>query len=314
MSYLKDFKKPAKKTNADISLNSCNSSRIINLYCICDSYLWSFVISDSIFCGVKKYRFTRWGLESPLEVELDTAKINVLLIERVERNFMFVPFSYYIHNVKFIQKDKFDKKISKKIVKQEASMLFVNKELLLKYSNMLANSNINQNLEFNLFDYAIFSPLKEMKAEINYQLFGKTNKDICIIPGYPYLFYRTTVEPKSPGSSFYPITDEKIHDAVVCLDSVYTFFRSNGFDEVCFTIAPNPVSIICPGYSHYNNVIKRVQNHPKLIMPMINIFDKLDSAKFQVFFNSDTHWNSNGFNLWVNEFNKYLGTVKKLRN
>lgn len=46
-------------------------------------------------------------------------------------------------------------------------------------------------------------------------------------------------------------------------------------------------------------------------MPMINIIDSLETAQVQVYLNYDSHWNINGFNIWVNEFNKYLGKVLK---
>jgi hypothetical protein len=173
------------------------------------------------------------------------------------------------------------------------------------------NKNINQNLEFNLFDYIIFNPLKELKAQLNYKLFGRISKEVSIIPNQPYLFLSETVNAESSISSFNPIDDNQIGKVVTTLNSTYSHYRSIGFDAVCFSIIPNPVSIICPEYKTYNDIIRRVQNHPDLIMPMINIIDRLDSAHCQVYQFSDSHWNYNGFNLWVNEFNKYLRTVNK---
>ena len=72
MCYLPDFKKNVWNEKAIISLDTCRYARNINLYCICDSYLYSFIKSESVFCGVRDYKFTRWGLDVPIEVELDT--------------------------------------------------------------------------------------------------------------------------------------------------------------------------------------------------------------------------------------------------
>jgi hypothetical protein len=105
----------------------------------------------------------------------------------------------------------------------------------------------------------------------------------------------------------------QIDSLVATLNSTFNYYKAKGFDAVCYSIIPNPVSIICPGYKPYNDLIRRVQNHPGLIMPMINVFDRLDTASCQVYYNADSHWNYNGFNIWVNEFNKYLGTVAKVK-
>jgi len=100
---------------------------------------------------------------------------------------------------------------------------------------------------------------------------------------------------------------------VAILNSTWNYYRANGFDAVCFSIIPNPVSIICPGYKTYNDLIRRVQNHPDLIRSMINIYDRSDSARCQVYFNSDSHWNLNSFNIWIIEVNKYLRKVDKVK-
>jgi len=67
--------------------------------------------------------------------------------------------------------------------------------------------------------------------------------------------------------------------------------------------------MVCPGYGKYNNVIRRIQNHPDLKMPMVDLIGIFDTCHCPLYFRSDSHWNYNGFNIWVNEVNKYLVDV-----
>lgn len=313
VSYLADFKKEVWKEKTVIERDTCSFSREINLFCICDSYLYSFIQSPSIFCGVKTYKFTRWYLDGPIETELDSTKVNVLLIERTERYFPFTPLADYLNRIKLVKKHAIVKSEKAEIIRQNASLCFIDHEKIMAIYNMIYNKNIDQNIEFNLFDYMIFSPLKELKAQLNYKVFGRTNKEVSVIPDKPYLFLSETVDPRSGSSSFIPISDEQISSTVATLNSTYAYYRNNGFDAVCFSIIPNPISIICPGYKPYNDIIRRVQNHPDLIMPMVNIYDRFASATCQVYHTADSHWNYNGFNLWVNEINKYLRSVDKVK-
>ncbi len=312
--YLPDFKNDFLKEKTDIVLDKCNSQRLIHLYCIGDSYLNHPLLSDTFFCGVNKLIIKRWSDDIPLKTELDTSQINVLLIERTERFLRGISLTDYLNNIKFIRKDKNAENDSKEKIDESVSVGFFTNEKLNEIFKDIFNKNINQNLEFNLFDYEIFNPLKELKAKLNYELFGRTDKIVTLIPGHPYHFLSSTVDPASIHSSFMPINDEQVSQVVATLDSTYVYYRARGFDEVCFSIIPNTVSIICPDYKPYNNIIKRVQDHPELIMPMINIYDSLKTARCQVFYNSDTHWNTNGFNMWANEFNKFLVKVGKVKN
>ena len=327
VSFLPDFKNAIWDEKAEIKRDTCNSPARINLYCVCDSYLWNYSYlwmtshSPSVFCGVNSVRYVKWAVEDParweivdpVEIELDSTKVNVLLIERAERFFQYIPVQGYSDKIKFVKKRPVAQRKAIKIIRQEASIFAIDQEKLVAIYNFLFNKNINQNLEFNLFDYRIFIPFKEIKAQLNYKLFERSSKEVTIIPNIPYLFMNETIDPRSVRSSFIPTDDQKISNIVSGLNTIDTYYKTNGFDAVYFSVLPNPVSIISPGYQSYNDVIKRVQNHPDLRMSMINIFDKLATAPCQVYYNSDSHWNINGFNLWVNEFNSYLRKADKVK-
>ena len=257
LSYLPYFKKDLRKEKADIGLDPCTIPRLINLYCIGDSYL-GLIPYDTVFCGVNKFIIKRWADNLLIEIELDTSQINVLLIERIERFLRSISLTDYLSNFKFIRNDKnavndFIEKIAENVF-----IGFFNNAKLIEIFKDIFNNNINQNLEFNLFDYTIFNPFKELKAKLNYELFGCTDKIVSLIPNQPYLFFRETIDPASTYSSFTPINDEQVSQIVATLDSTYVYYRARGFDEVYCSIIPNPVSIICPNYKPYNNIIRRV--------------------------------------------------------
>jgi len=248
-----------------------------------------------------------------MEISLDTSQVNVLLIEVAERFLRMKTQSDYIEKIKFL-KNKSQSTSNKNINQIMTAGLSISKEDFTLIYKCIYNPSINQNLEFNLFDYPVFTPFKEIRAWLNFKLFGNVPQEISVIDNCPFLFLRETVDSNSDQSSFKYLPDEEVKNIVMRLNSVYQHYKNNGFTKVVFSIVPNPVSLISPSYKKYNNIIRRVQNHPGLIIPMINIYDRLDSAGCQVYYNSDSHWNCNGFNLWVNEFNKYLQTVSKMKN
>ncbi len=291
--------------------NICPTPRFINLYSICDSYLWEYVKSDPVFCGVKKYQFVRYGFNETMDVHLDTTQTNIMLLESVERNIRFVSFENYTNQVRFINTAGPGSSGDKETSGGFASFSGFIAEQINNLHGNLYNEKINQNLEFNLFDYYFFNPLKEMKARLIYSLFGRLNKEVTFIKGYPNLFLNETVDPASQNSSFNPVTDNELNSITGVLDTLYKYYRGKGFDEVYFFIPPNPVSIVAPNYSTYNDIVRRIEHHPRLIMPMIDIYDVFDTIRCPVYQVNDSHWNANGFNLWINTFNEYLKKIPK---
>jgi hypothetical protein len=314
MCYLSDFKKYSVDT-CIVKLEKYNINRLANLYVIGDSYLGGFVKSDSVFRGIKNYFFLNPHNESKI-INLNKNEKNILLIETVERYLTgFVDTNLVIRSLEIGKKIIIEKpKIYKMtygrfflltrqtIVKVISYPIYV----LLKSKEIIYNPNINQNIEFNLFDYAIFRPFKEAKANLNYKVFNRVNDKVAISPDKQYLLYKETVDVTSGLSSFFPVSNQKIDSIVVSLNYMHNYYLLKGFDEVYFAIMPNPVTILYPKLSHYNELIPRIQNHHKLKIPVVNIYDIFIKTKDQVYYKNDTHWNNNGFYLWLNLFNRTL--------
>ena len=293
-SYLSDYKiKPEKKP---LLINNCLEPRNINLYMICDSYLWSFVKTDSIFCNVNKLKYVRWAYGEQIDEPMDTSKLNILIIEASERQ------------VRKLLSDTVEMYSSMRVYKN-GSDLFLKPEpetLWHKIQRYLFNEFINQNIEFNLFEYNFLTHLKELKADLIYKIFNRTNNDVTVSTDKKYLFYGATTDITKNTSSFSYLSDEEISDIVYCVNNAYRHFKVLGFDEIYLSIIPNPVTILDPGIGKYNDLINRIQNRNDLEIPLINVFPLFKSAKNEIYYRSDSHWNYDGFQIWVNETNKIL--------
>ncbi|MEO6149866.1 MAG: hypothetical protein ABIN95_09985 [Mucilaginibacter sp.] len=279
-----------------------NIKRDINLYTICDSYLFNFIKTDLIFHGVKRYWFCKsGGTNSPL-VKMDTTQKNILIIESTER---------FVRNM--ANADAFTKLLqpvaSTGFADTTATDFKKTPAISFPVLAMIFNPRISQTLEFNLFDYKFFSPLKEWKAALNYNLFNRANKEVKISPDGKHLFLVETVDSTSTFSSFKRTDDKDIDYIVASLNKIYAHYKALGFDEVYLSMIPNPVTIIAPEMGNYNHLISRIQENPDLKMPYIDMYKKFKATKENIYQPTDTHWNNRGFKLWVDEFNKTLAVA-----
>lgn len=293
-SYLRDFKILYEKKPPVIS--NCTRPGNVNLYMLCDSYIAGFVATDSVFCNVNKYKFARWSFGDHLEENLDTAKKNILIIEAAERNirklFNDTNTMYYMMNV---SKEGLNRQV-----------YYESESYWQKVMRYLYNEKINQNIEFNLFEYRFLTSLRELKAELNYKVFNRTDKDVIVSADKKYLFYNETIDTSKKTSSFSSLNDTEVRDLVASLNNAYKHFKAWGFDEVYLSIVPNPVTIIEPGYGKHNDLINRIQNNQNLVIPVINILPLFKNSQKELYLRSDTHWNYDGFQIWVDETNKML--------
>ena len=106
------------------------------------------------------------------------------------------------------------------------------------------------------------------------------------------------------------ISETEIKKAVNNLNEIYKYYKNKGFDEVYISIIPNPVSIIEPECQKYNNLIPLIQKDNDVKMPFIDIYSIFKKTKWNVYYRSDSHWNTNGSQLWINELNRILSNTK----
>ena len=303
LSYLQPFKIPQDgggvegktpdgEAEAPAYCGKSGRKRDIDLYSICDSYLFLFVKSNQEFCRGNKYSYKRSIDYGHLNVHLDKSKINVLLIERTERS------------VREALRD----------MTLETSLLPADQEELVitpnrAPTNFRLNKEINYNLEFNLFDYKFLTPVKEFKAWLNYKVFGRTDPMVRVSQDNSRLYFSETMDTSGYTSSVVPLSDAVIDTCVSNLNKLYAHYKAMGFDYIYFCTIPNPCTMLEKEHIQYNNFIPRLQNNPALKVPVIDMYSLFAEDPQNIYSRSDTHWNRNGYSRWLQKFNNVLDTI-----
>jgi hypothetical protein len=316
--YLKDFK---IKTgyHVDKSLKVDQLPRDLSLYMICDSYVFEpFEGKSNYFSRVKDFHILKlkeahWDLP-----KLNTKNKNVLVFEIVLRNI------YNHMNLKNITlKSDFSNLSTSRILNTSAPNQSISNESLNLFGllkkcigwvipRLIQSShhkNVETHLEFIMFDFDFFRPLKVLKAEWILKYFNRINGGVVLSKDRKFLFMEDTVIPTFKGSSTYPISDLNIEEQVNKINLLNEFFKSKGFDEVLFSIIPNPYDLVSANELGQNNQLKRLLAYKNLKAKMLDITPKLSINAKNNFFQSDTHWNSNGATIWLTEINQYLNSI-----
>jgi hypothetical protein len=303
ISFLPGYKFEMAKEPCYIKKQKYNIPPIIDLYMINDSYLGFHLATDTNFYGVTKIKNIEWFDTVKIETMLDTSKINVLLFEVCERYFRFISDSLTLKEKVQVFKDEDQLKKKTQQVAGEKPGFW---DDIFSY---IFNPRTNFNLEFNTFDYHFVTPLRELKAQLNYKLFNRISKEVVVSNHNQHLYFAETIDTVQKLSSFNPVADEEVKYIVACLNATYKYYKAAGFDEVYFTVVPNPVSVMCPDQSKYNHLIPRVTYNSSLQMPIIDLFDIYMKTPTPVYYHSDTHWNYDGFTIFLNEFHKRMNSL-----
>lgn len=264
-----------------------------DLYLWGDSYVWK--IPDTAYAAVRNFKFG-WRYRDNIEYTLDTVQKNILLIEIAER---------YVRSY-FSSTDIFEH-----VRKAQSPSARLLPEPSTHYARMqlpemewLFNENINQNLEFNLFNYNFINTIRHSKASMNYYLFSRASGNVVISDNGQQLFLKETVTGKNVENSYYPVSDEEIRRIVGTLNSIYDHYLQEGFNEVYLSIIPNPSTILQS--TGYNQLIPRIENDPALKMKKISVYQLYNKENKTIYRPGDTHWNNEGLQLWLGQVNKML--------
>lgn len=296
LSFLSEYKIPVEKKNIPLPIQPANKN--IDLYCICDSYVWSFTPLDSLLYAVDIYKYTRWKYDDNLVETLDTSKNNFLLIEISERNIRELLADTMTIYSKFQVKGK-----------QGNPEIQTGESMTEKLGRYLFNPKVEQNLEFNLFDFRFLTPIKEFKAKMNQEIFGRINPDVAISTNKEYLFYSITTNPEEVTSSFKDIDENELQNIINNLNAAFKHYKAMGFDYIYLSVIPNPVSMLDPQRSKYNMLIDKVQKSKALLMPYLDTYVVFKNNPERFYYRSDSHWNYDGFERWVKVINDELKKV-----
>ena len=263
-----------------------------------DSYTWK--LADSVFSGICAYKFIGWA--GSYKYKLDKTKKNILVIEASEHLLR----NYYgttqiidqLHDTTISSYSTTGKTPHGNYRPRYSSFL---PDLKI---NDLFNKYINQNIQFNLFNYNFITPMFGTKAAINLYLFDRASGNVVISNDKEYLFLGESVDRESAGSSCSPLAKEEIDHLVSNFNTIYDYYKTSGFKEIYLSIIPNTVSVVQP--EEYNNLIPQIQSNPRLKMKVIDMYSVLKRSPGLLLAKGDTHWNSKGRQVWVDMVNNIL--------
>lgn len=278
--------------------------RNIDLYVWGDSYVMH--VPDSAWSHLHAYHFGRRDYHD-LEYRLDHRQKNILIIENGERFIRLYLRHFDIFNhLRSEGAGGVTAAVAKAGEMRTAG-------IGLKAS-LFFNPSINQNLEFNLFSYNFFNPVRLCKAEMTYRLFGRASGDVALSEDGQRLFLKQTVLPHNPMSCYEPIAGSELSRIDGTIDSIYTHYRKEGFDEVYFSFIPNPASLLQPAY--YNGLLPVLQQHAlQKGIPVIDVYTPFAAMPdpSRLYRQGDTHWNNEGLQVWVQLVNKELNRLSRQR-
>ncbi len=256
----------------------------VNVFVLGDSYAASI---ESPNFNVNKYHFIHWE-NNVYHFSLDEQKKNILLIESAER--------YFRERMQHpINCD--DKQPDAVRLQEDETPAF----------NMKAEDNLTYLLTYN----KVASFFKETKALINLHLFNRIDKNVNLSKDKNHIFYIETVDSISDKSSFSTLPDAEVNTIIENLNSSYHHLQSLGFSAVYLTLIPNAASLVQPANGNYNQLIPRIESSPRLEIPVIDLYDLFKQSPDKFYFNSDTHWNCEGKNIWLQKIDSVFYSISK---
>jgi len=283
MANLAQFKQPTEVCHQ----KRAETARTpVHLYIIGDSFTEKERIAAEDFVS-EKYERVHWN--DSIAVHLNKTKRNILVLQTVERHF----------------REHFSQSIK--------SLRFATNHLDMPSSQPLGWSEILEKSEEGLVDFlfsgdwALF--LKEWKAAINLNWFGRHNDQVALSPNGDYLLFCWDTDSLRITSSFKRLPDDELNSLVESVNKAQQKYLSLGFDEVYLSIIPNKTSIVAPEMGNYNRLVERVQQHPQLKMPIVNIWNYYQQNASTVYAKGDTHWSCQGRAYWLEKVNNQL--IKK---
>jgi hypothetical protein len=161
---------------------------------------------------------------------------------------------------------------------------------------------INQRLEFLLFNFKPILWFKEQKSQLMYSAFGRVHAGE-LIDGK--LFYDIEAADWSRQSAFIPIADRQIDSLVTNLNTIRNHYLRAGLDEVYFCFIPNKATIFNYHRPDYNHQIERLEAHPRLEAPLLTMIDTL-RARPDWYHTGDGHWNRDGRRYFLRRVNDLI--------
>ncbi|GAB3799924.1 hypothetical protein GCM10028819_24230 [Spirosoma humi] len=292
VSNLKAFKE--KDFNENDALTEADKPRHysdVHLYTIGDSFT---KMDTSYYAGGRNIHV--WiGGNSGVDVKLDKTKKNILVIQFIER---VLQERLYYPEYKEIYMDEGITEPGQQMAQAQQP---VEKNKLKEWIMARFGSEINQRLEFLLFNRWPFIQAKEAKAQLTLDVFGRV-PGAGISQDKKHLFYELEVDTTFRLSAFRHLSDQRLDTLVTNLNTMRQHYLAMGFNEVYVCLIPNKVTIQNPTYGVYNHQIERIEANPRLKAPVISMIDTLRQHP-NWYHLGDGHWDKNGKRFWLRRVN-----------
>ena len=264
----------------------------VDLYTIGDSFTQ---MDTSYYAGDKNFHI--WLGINVDTVKLDPVKKSILIVEIIERTIQ----ERLRKDYKMLYIDKGfqilgkSKKVAEKKEESRESSFWWDK----------FGDQINQRIEFLIFNYPVFLKLKELKSHIMLSWFDRTHTGTMISKNHEYLFYDVEADKKVELSPFFNITQQSVDSIVNNINTIRDYYKNVGFKEVYFCIVPNKATVCENDRFEYNHQISRIETHPELRTPMLSIQDTLRKHP-EWYHLGDGHWNIKGQRYWLKTVNQVV--------
>jgi hypothetical protein len=299
VSYLQPYKidlEPFKQYNQKPGRRNTNSI----LYIIGDSFLADKTLSgafdafDNVIFLDRRFSFG--------PIKLDSAKQNYLMMEFAERNLNGYDISKTDETR--LTTDEIKRGVNFGNAPVQAGSQPPPASLFERLNKIIFNKDLSRNLELILFDNKLATPFKEVKASLNYRLFNRVANEVAVSTDKKRLLFNITVDTANLQSVFRPKPEREVDSIVNNLDIARDYYLAIGFKKVFLSVIPNPVSVYDSKRMPYNHLLERVEQ--KTDLPVISLYKIFKTDQRNLFYRSDSHWNPQGLDIWVNEVNKVL--------
>ncbi len=290
LAYLPQFK---ELLPACTSLKPPAYARPVHLYVLGDSFTEKQRIDSNDFAA-EAYHHLKW--DNFLHFKLDTAAVNIVLMESVERHFRqhfeIPPSSFFIPDT------------ATYIRKNPAYALNTMKQI----DHFFEASRAEGQIELLLFSNPLSLWIKELKASFTYRWFNRFSEQIMLSEdGTTIVYYLDTDTLNFPHTAgFSRISEARIDSVVNSVNATAAALKQRGFDQVILSVIPNKSTIIIPEYGTYNRLIERVQENPRLEVPYLSVIDEYRQLGRDAYLHSDSHWSCAGRKVWLDKTNQLI--------
>lgn len=247
----------------------------LSLYLEGDSYTQlSRMSAAQVRAGTYQYQFNSRA------DTLNRSKKNILIVERTERYFRL-----HVQDAK--------QKKNRPPMQALENFLLQNPQ-----PDWFNTKQINDRLQYLMGNNRFGNMIQELKAQLNYSLFGITGQTVVVSERHHQVYLAETLNPGSLLSPYCPLTTQESEDIIEYLNDLYDEKKSYGFDAVYFSLIPDKIRVYPIGSDSLNTLFQLMKN-PRLRMPILSCEDTLMQAREPIFICSDTHWNRLGLNRWL---------------